>query len=106
MSRIEITDLVAEVERQDRKHGPYEGTELGRSRLALATMEDELAEALEAWRAERGARGWTRTRTEVLQVAAVAMRTLRDALPEPSEPTSLPDVPVGERAQKRMGWRP
>lgn len=76
----EIYALMAEIERQDAKHGPYEGTVLGRSRLALATLEDEIAEALEAWRSERHALDWEHTRAEVLQVAAVAIRTLRDAL--------------------------
>ena len=70
----------AEIERQDEKHGPYQGTILGRSRLALATLEDEVEEALEAWRGERKALTWDATREEVLQVAAVAIRTLRDAL--------------------------
>jgi hypothetical protein len=72
--------LLEEVRRQDEKHGPYKGTVLGRSRLALATLEDETAEALVAWRDEREAHLWTETRAEVLQVAATALRTLRDAL--------------------------
>ncbi len=75
-----IFELMEEVERQDAKHGPYEGTILGRSRLALATLEDEVDEARHAWRSERRAANWNRTRAEVLQVAAVAIRTLRDAL--------------------------
>jgi len=75
-----IFALTVEVERQDAKHGPYEGTILGRSRLALATLEDEVAETLQAWRNERKALNWDETRSEVLQVAAVAIRTLRDAL--------------------------
>ena len=75
-----VFSLIQEVDRQDEKHGPYEGTTLGRSRLALATLEDEVAEALEAWRSERKALNWDDTRAEVLQVAAVAIRTLRDAL--------------------------
>jgi hypothetical protein len=75
-----IFRLMEEIDRQDRKHGPYEGTVLGRSRLALATLEDEVAEAREAWRSERGAVTWDETRAEVLQVAAVAIRALRDAL--------------------------
>lgn len=75
-----IYRLMAEIERQDDKHGPYQGTVLGRSRLALATLEDEIAEAVEAWRSERKALTWDHTREEVLQVAAVAIRTLRDAL--------------------------
>lgn len=72
-----------EVARQDEKHGPYGvqgGTPLGISRLAIATLEDEVREVLDAWRAERKATHWMQTRTEVIQVAAVCVRTLRDAL--------------------------
>lgn len=73
--------LMREVARQDQKHGPFKGaTQLGRSRLALACLEDEVAEALQAWRDERKATTWDHTRQEVLQVAAVAIRALRDAL--------------------------
>lgn len=75
-----IYRLMAEVERQDHKHGPFEGTQLGRSRLAIACLEDEVEEARNAWRDERKALDWEETRTEVLQVAAVALRALRDAL--------------------------
>ncbi len=39
-----------------------------------------MREVHEAWRAERQATTWDATREEVLQVAAVAMRALRDAL--------------------------
>jgi hypothetical protein len=75
-----IYQLLAEISRQDAKHGPFEGTILGRSRLAIACLEDEVAEAREAWRDERKALNWDATRAEVLQVAAVAVRALRDAL--------------------------
>lgn len=75
-----IYALLEEITRQDEKHGPYQGTTLGRSRLAIATLEDEVAESLEAWRGERESLNWDNTRKEVLQVAAVAIRTLRDAL--------------------------
>lgn len=76
-----LSDLLREVERQDAQHGPYQGTPLGRSRLALATLEDETREAVEAWRSERREPHWQHTREEVLQVAAVCIRALRDALP-------------------------
>lgn len=73
--------LVAEIERQDEKHGGFSAaTELGRSRLGIAVLEDELAEALLAWREERFTPTWDHTREEVLQVAAVAIRLLRDVL--------------------------
>jgi Zn-dependent M32 family carboxypeptidase len=84
-----IDALLREINRQDEKHGPYERqSRLGVSRLALATLEDEVAEAKDAWREERRAEDWPHTREEVLQVAAVAVRTLRDALhPETIDPS-------------------
>jgi len=73
--------LIGEIERQDEKHGRFQAlTQLGASRLALACLEDEIAEAKQAWRDERKTPTWDHTREEVLQVAAVAMRALRDAL--------------------------
>lgn len=74
-----IEALVDEMHRQDVKHGPFAGSRLGRARLALACLEDEVAEAKQAWRDERKATAWHDARAEVLQVAAVAMRALRDA---------------------------
>ena len=60
-----LDDLRAEIERQDAKHGPYERqSRLGVSRLALATLEDEVAEAKEAWREERRAPDWPHTRED------------------------------------------
>lgn len=78
-----LAALVREIHRQDAKHGPFQGSQLGRSRLALACLEDELREALEAWREERRSPAWDKTQAEVLQVAAVALRGLRDALANP-----------------------
>jgi hypothetical protein len=75
-----LAEVEVEIERQDEKHGPFEGTQLGRSRLAIACLEDEVEEAKKAWRDERKASTWHHTRQEVLQVAAVAIRALRDAL--------------------------
>jgi len=78
-----LGELRDEIARQDEKHGPYQRqSRLGVSRLALATLEDEVAEAKDAWREERKAPDWPHTREEVLQVAAVAVRTIRDALTE------------------------
>lgn len=74
-----LNALMVEMARQDQKHGPFQGTRLGRSRLALACLQDELQEALQAWRDERKSPEWDEARVEVLQVAAVAMRALRDA---------------------------
>lgn len=77
-----FADLGAEIQRQDAKHGSLNHCEydLARLRLALAVLEDEIAEALVAYRDERSANGWPETRAEVLQIAAVAMRILRDCV--------------------------
>lgn len=75
-----IYRLLVEVARQDEKHGPFQGTVLGRARLAIACLEDEVREVRESWRRERGEAAWDATREEMLQVAAVAIRALRDAL--------------------------
>jgi hypothetical protein len=71
--------VVLEIEGQDLKHGPFEGSRLGRSRLALACIQDELREAEQAWRDERKQSIWTNSQVELIQVAAVAIRALRDA---------------------------
>lgn len=81
-----LGQLALEIRRQDAKHGPFQGSPLGRSRLALACLEDETREALEAWRGDRRAATWADTRAEVMQVAAVALRALRDALTDTPPP--------------------
>lgn len=73
-----IGQLIEEIYRQDKKHGPFAGTRLGKSRLAIACLEDEIAEVKDAWRSERRADQWSDTTVELLQVAAVAMRAIRD----------------------------
>jgi len=70
--------LAAEIARQDDKHGPFTGTPLGRSRLAVACLEDETRESRDAWRADRADPGRPHLRVELLQAAAVAMRAIRD----------------------------
>lgn len=78
MDRI-LNELEHEIARQDAKHGPFVGTRLGRSRLAIACIEDEYVELLLAWRDERKQPAFLNTRAECLQVAAVAIRAVRDA---------------------------
>lgn len=58
---------------QDRRYGPF-GTDVGGVRLAVACLEDEVAEVRAAWREERRDDGWPHTCEEAAQVAAVAMR--------------------------------
>ena len=72
-------DLGEEIVRQDLKHGPFEGSRLGRTRLALAVLEDEVQECLDAYREGRPEIiGFNHLREELLQVAAVAIRAIRD----------------------------
>ena len=74
-----IDEVAAEVERQDAKHGPFTAASpLGAARLAIACLEDEVQEVKDAWRAERREPHWQQTEAELIQVAAVAMRAVRD----------------------------
>lgn len=76
-----FNELGDEIARQDHKHGTFSAeTDLGKLRLGIACLEDEVEEARNAWREERGharPRGWRHTREELLQVAAVAIRCIR-----------------------------
>lgn len=77
-----VNEVLAEIVRQDEKHGPFSGhSELGETRLALACLEDEIKEALDAWRVDRRWEGWPHVRAEVLQIAAAAIRAMRDVFP-------------------------
>lgn len=70
-----VLECAREMERQDAKHGPFEGASmLGMTRLAVACLEDEVDEVRSAWREECKAPDWAHTREEALQVAAVALR--------------------------------
>lgn len=71
-------ELSAEVSRQDALYGPFGGQmPVGRLRLGVAVLQDECDEVLEAWAADRKTGDWSHTREESLQVAAVAMRLVR-----------------------------
>jgi len=73
-----LDELEREIRRQDEIHqSGYPATREG-IRLGIATAEDELEEARLAWRDEReGAPCMLHTREELLQLAAVVMRTVR-----------------------------
>jgi NTP pyrophosphatase (non-canonical NTP hydrolase) len=74
----EIHRLIdAAVRYQDRRYGSF-GSDVAGVRLALACLQDELAEALDAWRTERRSPHWGATGSEVMDVVAVAVRLLRD----------------------------
>ncbi len=95
-----LADLAAEVERQDQFHpSGYPATRDGVF-LGIKTAVHELdVEAVGAWRAERcrcatplcGHAEWRETRAEMLQAAAVIVRTIRsiDASPvRPEDPAA------------------
>lgn len=77
LTRNSLADLGDEVARQDSIHRLGYSASRDDVRLALATIQDELDEALVAWREERGKEGWTETAEEILQAAAVALRLYR-----------------------------
>lgn len=78
LETILFDQLLEEIARQDAKHGPFTGSPLGAPRLAIACLEDEVREVLDAWRKERKVSGMPQTREELMQVAAVALRAVRD----------------------------
>lgn len=81
-----LTAVSREVQRQDAIHpAGYPATRDG-LRFALATLADELDEALAAWREERRTPGWPQTAEELLQVAGVAVRALRSIHREANQP--------------------
>lgn len=66
---------------QDGKYGSF-ASDVAGVRLAVACLEDEVAEVKDAWRSERkpkrGTRAWAATTSEVMDVVAVGVRLLRD----------------------------
>lgn len=102
-----IAILLGEVERQDAIHpAGFEATRDG-IRMAMAAMEDELAEAKEAWRGDRACHhytedgyehGWETVATELLQTVAVGVRILRRL--------SLCDCDPGENCGEHMAGCP
>lgn len=87
-----VRDVSDEMVRQDSIHpSGYPATRDG-IRLAIAAGEDELDEALQAWREGRckcplpmcGHHKWGSVRTELIQAAAVLLRAAREISPENS----------------------
>jgi hypothetical protein len=73
-----LADLAAEIERQDRIHPAGFAPTRDGIFLGICTAQvAELNEALDAWRAERKIEGWPETETELMQAAAVILRTVR-----------------------------
>lgn len=71
---LEALELVARtVRQQTERYGRFDA-DVGGARLAIACLEDEVAETLDAWRAERRRDAWNETTIEAVQVAAVAVR--------------------------------
>ena len=76
---IGIPELLDEVIRQDRV-STY-GTDRDGVRVAIACMQDELDETLEAFQREKRpieGRTWPHTRHELTQTVAIGLRLLRD----------------------------
>lgn len=80
-----VGQLLAEITRQDARHPDGFPPDRNGIRAGIAALEDETREALEAWHSEKKPPEgrlprfqWTHTRDELLQAAAVAIRTLRD----------------------------
>jgi hypothetical protein len=72
-----LDELADEIARQDDIHpAGFPATRDG-VRFGICTAVDELDEAKDAWRAERKTSGWSETQTEMMQAAAVILRTLR-----------------------------
>lgn len=84
-----VAQVLVEVAQQDRRHPDGFPGDRNGIRAGIAAIEDEAREALEAWHSEKSLAGnreeqhqWTNTREELVQVAAVVLRTLRE-LPRP-----------------------
>jgi hypothetical protein len=83
--------VLEEVERQNARHpAGFPGDRNG-IRAGIAALEDETREALDAWHEEKSlppgrlpAHQWGHTREEIVQIAAVALRTLA-AMPSPCD---------------------
>lgn len=70
-----------EVRRQDAAYGRFDPS-VGSMRLAVACLEDESAECLDAWQQWKRRPDWYCLRGEAIQVAAVAYRLARDTVVE------------------------
>jgi len=95
--------LVAEIERQDSFHDGYTATR-DSLRLALATVEDEVQESLDAWREDRCKCGvpqcscsrWPHLREEALQAAAIIVRMVRAIDTHQEIPDAHAQLPYGQ----------
>ena len=66
-----------EMVRQDEKYAPF-SSDVATVRLAIACMEDEVREVRQAWQEWHQRPDWLGVRTEAVQLAAVALRLVRD----------------------------
>jgi len=69
--------LGEEMARQDEKYAPF-ASDVATVRLAIACMEDEVREVRQAWQEWHQRPDWLNVRTEAVQLAAVALRLVRD----------------------------
>jgi hypothetical protein len=68
--------VAKEIARQDEEYGPF-ADDAASVRLAIACLEDEVAEALEEWNKWKRRPDWFGLRQEAIQIAAVASRLAR-----------------------------
>lgn len=69
-------EVAREVARQDANYGPF-SDDAASVRLAIACLEDEVREVLDAWDKWKRRPDWVLVRSEAIQVAALASRLAR-----------------------------
>jgi hypothetical protein len=84
-----VHDLIdAEIDRQDEIHPQGYAADRDGVRFGLCTVEDELREAVQAWRDERRVDNWLATEEELTQALAVGARLLRSLVKARSDALS------------------
>ncbi len=78
---IVVAAVLGRLARHDRAFGVNWAAERNQLRLALTAIEDEHREAYDEWRAGKRVGDWTKLTDELLDVAAVALRSLRELAP-------------------------
>lgn len=71
------SEVLREVAKQDSNYGSF-GTTAPEVLLALACLDEELEEAKQQWRDWKSRPDWFGLRKEAVQIAAIALRLIRD----------------------------